>query len=301
LTKKETFGKDSDLESLGPIVLRNSAADLTKSLGDAKGATISYSQNRLQSGSGGLNSQGILDYPTMWNLYQGGHGDSVEMRFDLASQWNVAQVQTNHAKDVEELKFISPITFFVSPGDWLAGEPKADKRSDRPSSGLFLIQGNPYFQTDFGFRDKIYGIGANVEFVGNLFGCRALYLGGFQNIGAFGLQYQLRLIPALDYSVTGEGGIHTPRKTGDDWFRLGSTGSLDLRLGLQTFNALDAGVSYQFLDTFSGSGGYAYLFNTHMTLWLIENVGVTVQYSKGETPIAIQPIDLITLGLEFKY
>jgi len=159
-----------------------------------------------------------------------------------------------------------------------------------------LLQGKPYFQTDFGIRHEIYGVEANVEFVGNVFGSRVFYLGGYQNIGTSGFQYQLRLIPKLDYSVTERGGVHTTRKEGDVWFRLGGTGSLDFRLGLQTFNALDAGVSYQFLETVSGSGGYSYLFKAHTTLWLIENVGVTLEYSKGDTPVADKPIDLITFG-----
>ena len=105
----------------------------------------------------------------------------------------------------------------------------------------------------------------------------------------------------MDYSVTERGGIHTTRKEGDDWFRLGGTASLDFRLGMQTFNSLDAGASYQLLQTVSGSGSYSYLFQGHITLWLVENVGATIQYSKGNTPVADKPIDLVSLGLEFKF
>jgi hypothetical protein len=298
LTKKKAFGKESKVESLGPVMLRKSAADLTKSLSNAKGATLAYSRNDLKGGDGALNSQGVLDYPTMWNLYQGGYGRSIEMGFDFASEWNVAQVQEDRKKDLEELTFSTPITFYVSPGAWLT---RRGADADGASSSLLLIQGKPYFQTDFGFRHEIYGVEATAEFVGNLFGSRVLALGGFQNTGLWGFQYQWRLIPKLDYSVTERGGIHTTRKEGDDWFRLGGTASLDLRLGLQTFNALDAGVSYQFLETVSGSGGYSHLFKAYTTLWLIENAGLTLEYSKGDTPVANKPIDLITLGLEFKY
>jgi hypothetical protein len=70
---------------------------------------------------------------------------------------------------------------------------------------------------------------------------------------------------------------------------------------METFNALDAGVSYQFLEKVSGSGGYSHLFKAHTTLWLIENAGITLAYSKGNTPVAVKPIDLITLGLELKF
>jgi hypothetical protein len=105
----------------------------------------------------------------------------------------------------------------------------------------------------------------------------------------------------MDYSVTERGGIHTTRKEGDDWFRAGGLGSFDLRLGLKTFQSLDAGVSYELLQAVSGSGGHSYLFKTHCTLWLVENAGATVEYSKGDTPVSDKAIDLLTFGLEFKY
>lgn len=298
LTTKREFAKESTLESVGPVMLRKSGTDLTKSLADSKGATLSYSENHLQSGSGALNSQGILDYPTMWNLYQGGQGRSLEMGLDLATEWNVAQVQNNPGNSVEELTFSAPIILYFSPG---ASTKNGASDMNSASSRLLVVEGNPYFLTDFGFQDAIYGVQATAEYVGNVFGSRTFYLGGFQNIGISAFQYQLRLIPKMDYSVTERDGIYTTRKEGDDWFRLGGTASLDFRLGLQTFNALDAGVSYQLLETVSGSGGYSYLLQAHITLWLVENVGTTIQYSKGNTPVADKPIDLISLGLEFKY
>jgi hypothetical protein len=284
VTRKKEFGRGTALESIGPIMLRKSGTDLTKSLTDSKGATLSYSENQLQTGTGALNSQGILDYPTLWNLHQGGQGRSVQMGLDLATEWNVAQVQNNPSTSVEELTFSTPLMLYLSPG---AGAVNGASDINSASSRLLVIQGNPYYLTDFGFHDAIYGVQATAEFVGNLFGSRTLYLGGFQNIGPSAFQYQLRLIPQMDYSVTERGGIHTTRKQGDDWFRLGGTVSLDFRLGMQTFNALDAGVSYQLLDAVSGSGGYFYLLQAHITLWLVENVGATIQYSKGSTPVAV--------------
>lgn len=298
VTKKKEFGKDSILKSLGPFMLRKSTANLFNNLSDASGATLSYSKNGLKDGSGAFNSDGVLDYPTNWNLYQGGHGRSLEMGLDFATQWHIAQVQEDRSKDVEELTFSTPLTLYLSPGMWTRN---GVSNVDAASSGLLIIQGKPYFQTDFGFRYEIYGVEATAEFVGSVLGSQSIYLGGYHNIGSSGLQYQLRLIPQLDYSVTERGGIHTTRKEGDDWFRLGGTGSFDFRLGLFTFKTLDAGVSYHFLQAVSGSGGYSKLFKAHITLWLIENVGATIEYSKGDTPVADKPINLITFGLEFKY
>jgi hypothetical protein len=168
------------------------------------------------------------------------------------------------------------------------------------SSALWVFQAKPYFQTDFSFQDEIYGASASAEFVGGVFGSQ-LYIGGFQNLGPSGLQYQLRVIPKLDYSVTERGGPYTDRKPGDDWFRLGGTFSLDLRLGGESFNPLDFGVSYSLLQTVSGSGGYSGLFKTHVTWWVSENIGPSLEYTKGETPVADKPIDLLALTLELKY
>lgn len=164
-----------------------------------------------------------------------------------------------------------------------------------------MFQAKPYFLTDFSFANEIYGVEANAEFVGSVFGSKLLYLGGFQNLGLGGLQYQLRVIPKIDYSVTERGGIHTSRHEGDDWFRVGAAGSYDLRLGLKTFNALDVGISYQFLQTVDGSGNYSDLFRTHCGLSFLENVGATIESPKGDTPVADKPIDLLSFGLEFKY
>lgn len=298
LTKKMEFEKDSKVEALGPILLRNSTLDIAKSQSDAKGATLTYSKSDLSSGSGVLNSAGVLDYPTMWNIYQKQNGKSLEMGLDFASQWNVVQVQNDRKKEVEELTFTTPFTIYYSPG---VSQSDVSNNYDSASSRLLIFQAKPYFQTDFGFRHEIYGVEATGEYVGNLFGSRVMYLGGFQNTGFENLQYQLRFIPKLDYSVTERGGIHTTRKVGDDWLRLGTVNSFDLRLGLQTFNAVDVGISYQFLQAVMGSGGYSKLLKAHTTLWLIENVGLTFEYSNGTTPVANKPIDLLSLGLELKY
>jgi hypothetical protein len=287
LTKAKPLGKDGADGSLGPLRLRKNLAETQKDLKEAKGATVGFSNNFLIGGDAAWNSEGSLDYPVKWKR-QGaaGSGQSITMEIGPATEWKLAQVQGDNTKDVQELDFSLPMTAYISPGT--------------KSSALWVVQGKPYLQTDFIFEHEIYGGEASTEYVGWIFG-QAIYLGGFMDIGTSGLQYQLRVIPKLDYSATEQGGRYTTRKPGDDWFRTGGTVSLDFRLGGQTFNPLDAGISYQFLDTLSGSGDFSHLFKTHATWWLSESAGLTLEYSEGDTPVAAKRIKLLTLGLEFKY
>jgi hypothetical protein len=304
--KKFKNNKTASSSSLGPFRLRKTADDLTKkSLSDAAGATIGYTYNRLQSGDGAWNSQGILDYPVTWAREYGEYraGRSLELQLGPAVEWNLAETQQADGKDVQELSFEIPTIIYFSPGRQkmtCTYEENIAAAGQTYLSALWVFQAKPYFQTDFSFQNEIYGATASAEFVGGIFGSQ-LIVGGFQDLGHSGLQYQLRVIPKLDYSVTERGGPHTDRKPGDDWFRLGGTVSLDFRLGGESFNSLDLGVSYSLFQAVSGSGGYSGLFKTHVTWWLTENIGPSLEYSKGETPVADEPIDLLALTLQLKY
>jgi hypothetical protein len=303
ITKAGQIGKNGAQGSFGPFRLRQSAADFPKDLKDAKGATIGYSDNRLVSGNGAWNSQGALDYPI--KLIQQGNlaGQSLEFDIGPATEWKLAEAQGTSGKNVQELTFSFPLTAYLSPGrSKMTGsyEENMATADNQIFSALWIFQTKPYFQTDFSIQHEIYGVTASAEFVGGAFGL-PLYLGAFQDLGATGLQYQLRAIPQLDYSETARGGLYTTRKAGDDWLRVGGTVSLDIRLGGTSSNPLDLGISYQFLGTVSGSGDFSDLLKTHATLWLTENTGLTLEYSKGDTPVADKTIDLLALSLEVKY
>lgn len=301
-TEQLKLGKDGSDGSVGPIRLRKSATDLTKPLKDAKGASVGVSYNHLVGGGPAWNSEGVLDYPIKLN-HQGTSGQSAEWEIGPAAGWKLAQVQGASSKNVEELDFAIPMTLYFSPGrPKMTGtyEQNMTLAGEKIFSRLWLFQAKPYLQTDFSFDYKIVGAQASAEFVGGFLGTN-LYLGGFQNIPGSSVQYQLRLIPKIDYSDTLRAGIHTTRKTSDDWLRLGGIVSLDFRLGGENFNPLDFGVSYEALDAVNGSGGYSGLVKAHITSWLTENCGLTLEYSKGDTPVADKPIDLVTLGLEVKY
>ena len=289
--------------SLGPIRLRKSAADLLQeNLKDSNGATVGFTNNRLINGNGAWNTEGIMGYPMKF-LHQGGEGRSTEWEVGPAIEWRLVETEGTTAQDVQDLGFSLPMAIYMSPGrNKMTGsyEENIAAAGNTIFSSLWVLQGKPYFQTDFSFGYKIYGIQSTAEFIGGVPGS-SIYLGGFQNLGNTGLQYQLRVIPELDYSVTDEGGRYTTRKPGDDWFRIGGLVSLDFRLGGDQFNPIDIGASYRFLETVNGSGNYADLFKTHATWWLIENVGLTLEYSKGEAPVSIKKLDLIALLLELKY
>lgn len=285
LTQVRELGKNGDAGKIGPVRIRRSTTELVKGLGAAKGATVAFSNNHLQAGHGVWNTEGAIDYPITL-IRQTGLGKSVETSLSPTVEWRVAQTQNVNGNTVEELGLSLPLTAYISPG--------------LTTSALWVLQAKPYFQTDFSGGHEIYGAQASMEFVGDVL-WETVYLGGFQNIGSSGLQYQLRLIPQLDYSATEQSGQHTKRVKGDGWLRAGGLGSLDFRLGASTHTPLDLGISYQMLDTLSGNGGFASLFRTYATLWFNPNAGLTFEYSRGETPIATQKIDLLTLGFEFKY
>ncbi|HEX7516043.1 MAG TPA: hypothetical protein VF345_02020 [Chthoniobacterales bacterium] len=286
-TEKKEFGDRKTHSRLGPFRLRKSSAELTKDVQEAKGATVGFTNDRLSEGNGAWNTQGILDYPIGFRHEGGpGTGQSVTLEVGPAIEWKLAEVQGNSKKDVQELAFNVPTVLYLTPG------------SDLPA--LWVIQSKPYLQTDFSGGYRIFGVEASVEYVGALLGS-ALGVGGFENIPGSTMQYQLRLIPKIDYSQTERAGKYTTRKVGDDWFRIGGMVSLDLRLGGKAFNPLEIGVAYQFLETVSGSGDFSDLFKAHGTWWISEGTGITLEYSKGDTPVADKAIDLITLGLEFKY
>jgi len=289
LTVQKTVGAGPKAWNLGPFRLRKNEDEILKDkVTDAKGATIGFADNHFVEGHGAWNSEGVLYYPVSKKLWDAKPIGSAALELGPAANWNLAEVEGSAGNDVQELGFSLPTTLKWVPGG-------------TGSAARLLWQGKPYFNTDFSFEHEIYGIETSVEFVGNL-GTPYVHLGGYQNLaGKAWIQYQLRVIPKLDYSETAQGGEHTSRQEEDDWLRVGATLSLDFRLAGKGFKTLGFGTSYELLDTLSGSGGYSDLFKAHATWWLIDNAGLTFEYSDGETPVAAERISRITLGLELKF
>ncbi|MBM3163612.1 MAG: hypothetical protein FJZ79_09980 [Chlorobi bacterium] len=302
VTKPLVYSDSTKTRIYGPVRLRKTIGDLRLPLKDAKGVTIAFSDNRLVKGAGAWNTQGVLGYPI--SLYtRKKSGQSTEFELLPTMDWKRASIEGVPGSDIEELGFSVPMTIYHSPGgkaytgtyeeNVLAAESKI-------LSGLWVITARPYVQTDFSLDHLIYGVEASAEYIGGVFGS-GLYVGGYQNTGINGLQYQLRIVPKIDFSTTAERGRCTTRSSGDDLFRIGGLLACDLRFFGTSFNSLNIGTSYEVFHSLNNTIENAELLRTYATLWLNENVGMTFEYSKGETPLSLKDIDLLSLGLEFKY
>ncbi len=276
-----------------PILLRSSIADLMKDVKDAKGATIGLSNNNLVGGHVAWNGSGALGYLIKEkdaSVDDMAPSRSLYWKIMPALSWNLAQVQGGpSANNIEDLAFSLPVSMWLYPSSEKQVMPQ-----------LWVVQARPYYQTDFLFGYSIYGMEVSVEPCGNLFGS-SLYFGGFQNLGSSGLQYQVQLVPKLDYSVIGQTDIHTSRKVGDNWIRAGGLASLDFLL--MTYVPLDIGASFETLQRFNGTVQCADLFSAYGTMWITDarNVALTFKYSKGYTMESAKKTDQVMLGLSYKY
>ena len=261
----------------------------------AKSATIGLSNNNLIGGHAAWNSDGALGY------FMTPDRDASHTYWTIIPNisWNFFQVQGGPTdKNVEDINFSLPVAFLVHPNGGKNEDPK-----------LLAVQARPYFQTDFSFGYKIYGAEVSVEPYGYLLGQSRsfLYFGDFQGIGRQksakeqpNIAYQLRIIPKLDYSVTSQADMHTSRKVGDDWVRVGGLASLAFRFSKPI--PFDVGGSFETLQSLGGNGNAADLFSAYSTYWLNpeKNFGITAKYSKGNSLVTAQKTDLFSIMLSFK-
>lgn len=292
-TKKKEVKSGNVVQSFGPIQLRKDADQLnlkSGGIGDVKGATLGFANNYDKKGSGAWNSEGVLYYPYT-NITQLGIGSSSELLVGPSVEWKLAETEDATGKDVQSLTLGIPIIDYFTPGSG-AGR--------RVQHGIWVFQGKPYYQTDFSFEHSIIGGGLSAEFVGSPFGNNFI-IGDYQDTGVKNMQYRLRVMPKVDYSDVLDSGPHTTRAEDDDWFRAGGLISFDLRIGGATVNPLVLGVSYSGLDTISGDDGYSKMFKANATWWLSDYAGLTLEYSNGETPVASEDVDMLTLGLDLRY
>jgi hypothetical protein len=270
---------------LPTLLLRGSISDLwldSKHFANAKGVTLSLSNNNLSKGHAAWNSEGVLGFPQQFIDDQSGAGSSLEVYISLPTiSWKIAQVQGSSAdKNTEELNFSIPVRGYIS------------------NRAVWSVTAKPYYQTDFSFGYGIWGGEVSAEPNGEVFGS-SLHLGSFANLGTSQWQYQIRVVPKIDWSGTSKTGVHTSRVIGDDWLRAGGLVSLEFRLGGVI---PDVGVSYETLQNLSGQGKNCNLLSAYGRYWLNEHkdIALSLNYSKGSTLVANKKIDLLTFGLEWK-
>lgn len=265
-----------------PWLGTNSSMIKPEDLASIQGAKIGYSDNRLLDGGGAWSSEGALIYPFHYvSLSQ-----EREDRFfhaGLATSWKLEEQEKAGTSDIDELKFSAPAGLGLHFNET-----------------LFFIQAEPYFHTDTDFDSGIVGATASFEF-------KMLHgLGSYFPVGKFGsntLYARFRAVGLVDYSDVQDTSPYIKRSLNDDWFRVGAVASFDM--GLYPPNAkqppITIGASYRFMqEVGDDNGGYSDLFKANATMWLSPNAGLTLEYQKGETPVADKDIDIITLGLELK-
>lgn len=285
--------------SAGPFRVRRSVDDIRDGIGgieltgpdpdiaEAKGAKISYSDNRLESGHGAVSSEGAVFFPVLKRTRQD--------RFGIvpAVSWNLQEQQTKGKEDLDELKFSVPLYY----------EHRIAKEDD-----YAILTLEPYYQTDTDLDGSIWGTTLSAAYKGNLFpvGDRYFRLNEWQFAFDTKVSYRLRGAALLDYSETHGTSRFSSRKENDDWFRIGADLGFDAAFFRQEGQnegegKITYGINYKAFDDLSGDGHYSDLFSTNLTWWMSKYTGLTLEYQKGETPIADEDVDLITLGLEFRY
>lgn len=278
--------------TMGPFRLRRSVGirDLAE-LEKAEGAKLSFSDNRLTDGNGAWSTEGALFYPVSGTLLPS-PTETLEWTLAPAISWNLQEQEKPGASDIDEMKFSLPFWIRWQPGGTDVGPTDNDAH---------YLSAEPYYQTDSGFDGEIIGARATYEYQGPFL--PGLHLGTYQAIASIDKKYlawRWRIIPQLDYSDVRKGSPYIKRKPGDDWLRIGAEVALDMRF-FDEKSPLVLGISYKGMETLDGEGGYADLLRANATLWLNKFAGLTLEYQRGQTPVADQDIDLITLGMQLRY
>ncbi len=297
---------DAYRSSIGPLRIRRTTADIDPrssaievsgpdpAIGKAKGAKLNFSDNRLQDGNGAWSTEGTVYLPLHWSWEPLPEDKSQqEMRLHVfpAVSWKVQEQQTGNLKDVNELKFAVP--FSVDQGG--VGD-------------FWTFVGEPYYHTDTHFDGGIWGSELSIAYRGDILWNpverRPFHLNRWDRFGDVDVLVSGKGL--LDYSDVHQASRYMDRAEGDDWFRLGLEAGIEFGfLGKPNEgrgeSPLVLGASYRFMETLAGDGGYSDLFSAHLTYWMTKYIGLTLEYQQGETPVADKEIDLISLGLEFRY
>ena len=78
-------------------------------------------------------------------------------------------------------------------------------------------------------------------------------------------------------------------------------GKAEIGLITKGYPALETVAAYQMLAGITGAPDYSDLLSLSGKLWLNPFAGFTVEYQRGDTPVAQKAIKLLTIGLELKF
>lgn len=285
------FGQPASFRggSRGPILLRKSTDDWNKDLKSSTGARVAYTDNGVTD-KHTWNTEGALIYPfavsAVASPQTNGHIHSSRTTVLPSVAWKVVRANETNADDVEELQFSVPVTWsanLVGRG-WL--------RNTKWTA-------SPYLLTDFKLGGRLWG--GSLTFKPSLLspeGAFAVNL-GYRPLGKGPLTYAIGLVPKLDFNHLDRGSRFIKRTKDDDFFRGGGKASVGLRV--ETDPAFEFLVSYEGYWNLSGAPAHSELLSESAKLWLNDNVAFSIDYQRGDTPVAQKAVDLFSLGTEVRF
>ncbi len=267
------ISKDGDTE-YGPILLRQKFEDWSKDIYDVKGASISYSNDRIEN-TGIWMTKGSAIYPIKSD------GVFSELTVLPSIQWN------RETDVIDELTFHLPVNYHVShkvPEDiqW--------------SSEFYL---SLFYLTDFDFDGEM--IGAELTYEPIIQIGRQFQTGSWHSLlGGTDITYLLRVIPGFTYSRILSESLYIDREKNDDMFAV--TGKLELGfMPFGKYTSWDIRGTYNFMyDFIEDSDGYSDQWSVSSTWWMHKNVGLELEYQKGDTALTNIEIDLVKLSLKLR-
>lgn len=273
--------------AVGPVRIRKTVEDWDKDLDDVSGASLGYQDNRLSS-SHAWSAEGAVSYPFRRHNDLFRKPDSAFKSTDLTVlptvSFKVNDLSDTAEGEVEDLVLGIPVSFGgnrkFSAGQWR-------------EEWMF----HPFFQTDFHGDGEI--VGANLEYE-PLFQIGAFDVGQWHSFFGSPIAYLLRVRPKLEFSEVIDTSRFIDREEGDTWFRAGAT----LHLGIRPFGSSspwELRTEYRFgHDLTDDDDSYSDLFEAKTTYWINENIGLSLRYQDGETPVSDKEIELLSLQLEIK-
>lgn len=242
---------------------------------DAKGATLTWSDNRLVEGHGAWNSEGALGYPL--RLHDGAAG--WDLSATPAVSWKLLQEDGATGADVRDLEFSLPFTALTQ----------------LESRGHVALVGRPYYHTDFDLKGGIAGATLTLDWAKDI----GLPFGMYKTVPGFEkLAWQWTFNPQLDWNEVLHESPWIERKKDDDWLRAGAVAGVSIRPWGKS--KLELSANYRFLCGLSGDPDYSDMLSLKATTWFSDEVGLSFEYQRGNTPVSDKDVDLLTLGLEIR-